>query len=948
MFRHYLYIVCFIVVSFISNNLQAETLSVITNIQKSPNDQREYLALNLPNQLQVMLVSDPTTDKASAAMDVYVGSADDPSDFLGLAHFLEHMLFLGTKKYPTPDEYQKFISEHGGAHNAMTSLEHTNYFFDIQAGFLEEALDRFAQQFTAPLFNAEYVEREVNAVHSEYTSKIKDDGRRFFETLKLALATDHPYSKFSVGNLDTLKDTPSKSLRDALLAFYEAHYSANNMRLVVLGKEPLPVLKDWVVEKFSNIPDRNITRREVSQPFFNENALPKQVNIQSVMDKRSLTLAFPIPSDRKHLDAKPVDYIANLIGHEGKGSLLSKLKELELVDSLSAGKQFDTNHNALFMINMSLTQKGLAEYDSIIDIVFDYIAMLKQQGIKKHYFDEQVTLLDIAFTYQEKTEPLHFTSSLAMALQDSQPEKVLSEYYTLKDYAPELYQRYLSALSPLNMLIVLNAKELPVNQKSPWYDVPYQISPVDAERLARFNIVNTYLDLFPPAANEFIPENTRLLATRTSKQPELLRQSEGYDVWYAADTSFGTPKANLFLTLRSAAANSSADHYNKTDIMIALVNDMLSEFTYPAYLAGLQFELYQHMRGLTIKISGYDDKQSILLQKILSTLKTGTFREDRFNIIKERLTRELENAKDKKPFEQAFSLAQNLLISPSWDEQERLASLATLTFNEMTKFREVFLDTLQTVLLANGNLTRASTLNIASLIEASLLKDATMSQIDRAKIIRLEGQNSWINYRLIDHPDTGYLFYLQGKDKTFREQAKFLLLNQAIATDYYADIRTDKQLGYIVFATGFSLLDVPAIAFVVQSPSSSAETLHKETMRFLNATQQTVSKMPEQSLERFKQAVISKLLKQNNTLYSVSNKYWQDIDRENYSFNTNEALANAVQQLNVQDLQQLIEELLSNKGRHLLLYTAKELGLSEDNLPAVKLSKDRIKTLQLF
>ncbi len=105
---------------------------VRTAIIKSPNDHREYRAVTLANGLIAVLVSDPSTDKAAAALTVYRGSYDDPEGRQGLAHFLEHMLFLGTTKYPDVDEYQNFITTHGGTFNAYTASDHTNYFFDMQ------------------------------------------------------------------------------------------------------------------------------------------------------------------------------------------------------------------------------------------------------------------------------------------------------------------------------------------------------------------------------------------------------------------------------------------------------------------------------------------------------------------------------------------------------------------------------------------------------------------------------------------------------------------------------------------------------------------------------------------------------------------------------------------------------------------------------------------------
>ena len=133
---------------------------------QSPNDDNAYRFITLENQLQVLLISDPETKKAAAALDVMVGSGDNPPGREGLAHFLEHMLFLGTDKYPDAAEYEEYTTEHGGTRNAYTSSEHTNYFFDIDQAFLPEALDRFAQFFIAPRFDAQYVLREKNAVEA--------------------------------------------------------------------------------------------------------------------------------------------------------------------------------------------------------------------------------------------------------------------------------------------------------------------------------------------------------------------------------------------------------------------------------------------------------------------------------------------------------------------------------------------------------------------------------------------------------------------------------------------------------------------------------------------------------------------------------------------------------------------------------------------------------------
>ena len=114
----------------------ADAIAEVTTPRVSPHDTRDYRILTLENGLTALLVSDPEADKAAASMNVSVGSAQDPEDLAGLAHFLEHMLFLGTEPFPEADAYQGYISRHGGSHNAFTAPQDTNSFFEIDPAAL--------------------------------------------------------------------------------------------------------------------------------------------------------------------------------------------------------------------------------------------------------------------------------------------------------------------------------------------------------------------------------------------------------------------------------------------------------------------------------------------------------------------------------------------------------------------------------------------------------------------------------------------------------------------------------------------------------------------------------------------------------------------------------------------------------------------------------------------
>lgn len=145
---------------------------------------RHYRVIEMPNKMKAVLISDPTCDKAAVSVAVHVGSlCEKPYKTDGLAHFLEHMLFLGTEKYPEEESYKKFLSQHGGGCNASTSDDWTRYYLYVAPDALDEGVDRIAQFFLHPLMDASCTDREMNAVDSEHRKNLQNDGRRAMQVL---------------------------------------------------------------------------------------------------------------------------------------------------------------------------------------------------------------------------------------------------------------------------------------------------------------------------------------------------------------------------------------------------------------------------------------------------------------------------------------------------------------------------------------------------------------------------------------------------------------------------------------------------------------------------------------------------------------------------------------------------------------------------------------------
>ncbi|KAJ3261754.1 hypothetical protein HK103_004705 [Boothiomyces macroporosus] len=159
--------------------------------------------IRLSNGLNAVLISDKNTPITSAALSVDAGSWHD-GRYEGTAHFLEHMLFLGTKKYPSESEYKRYISDANGSLNGYTANDHSLYYFqNVNPNKLVGALDRFSRFFYEPLFNENCVEREmigkiglISAVDEEYKKNILSDGWRALHVRKELSNPDHPFGIF--------------------------------------------------------------------------------------------------------------------------------------------------------------------------------------------------------------------------------------------------------------------------------------------------------------------------------------------------------------------------------------------------------------------------------------------------------------------------------------------------------------------------------------------------------------------------------------------------------------------------------------------------------------------------------------------------------------------------------------------------------------------------------
>jgi len=387
----------------------------INEVAVNPKSTAEDLQLNgavasqvvLENGLKVIVVSSPTSKFSSAAVGAQVGFSDDPVDAQGLSHFLEHMLFLGTKEFPVVGQYKQFLEANSGGSNAYTSSNHTNYYLQIRSDKFDEAVNRLSRFFVNPLFDKTFVEKEKSAVHNEFNLRFEDrkPNRAFMAFNKV----EGQFRGFGVGNEDTLREATAEDTRK----LFEKHYYAENMHAVLSGPQSIRDLKELARKYFSDIKSNPQGKKNVYDQTLKIDLaqLPAQLNIKA--NDQTKSVEFFIPTMNPSAENKAARaVVGSLLGDESPESLMVVLQEKGLARP-GAGAISGAAYPSGVNITVQLSDEGFKKIEETAEYVLGYIAFLKNQELPA-YLDEENKLSNAASKIA--AEYFDVTSSLTQGL----------------------------------------------------------------------------------------------------------------------------------------------------------------------------------------------------------------------------------------------------------------------------------------------------------------------------------------------------------------------------------------------------------------------------------------------------------------------------------------------------------------------------------------------------
>lgn len=929
--------ICFFIISsilFISQVFTQEKYyqiiedkSDLTILTPSLKD-RKTIKMRLSNGLKVYIISDKQTDKSAAALAVHAGSWDDPLQYPGMAHFCEHMLFKGSKKYPQEAEYFKFIYDNSGTPNAFTASDRTVYMFSINHQAFEEALDRLSHFFKDPLFDTSHIAKELYAVDQEFSKNIENDGWRTYMISKEIGNPLHPNAKFSTGNSKTLGSIPPSELRK----WYQTHYSSNQMALVVYSNLDIDTLIKIVVEKFNSIPNIGKDQPIIKEKLFLQDNLGKMVYIKPVNDLQILNIEWEMPSKFTFDETKSCDLIAYTLKRGQKYSLLEALKKQHLAEDLDVNFEKSGSNSSFFSIEIKLTDLGTQKISDVINLSFETINNLKESSIPYYLFHEMQSIAKLNYQYQSHIDAFDFVCNHATKMLDEDISTYPRKTILATEYSSDNVLEILKNLNHDNCELFLIADpqktKVVLDKKEKWMSAEYAIKDLDKNLKSSLskNLSNPNIKL--PEPNTYIPTNLQIITSKESTNkisPTKIVSDDFGSIYYLKDDLYKVPQIAFQIRVKDKMFDGKIKSEVLKDIYIKALNERLTSTTFSAVSAGLYPSVSSDTFHLKIDIFGYSEKASYLLEEVLKTISTLDITKTDFDIYTSSLYKDYLNEQKILPLLQAKNHLTHILLPTHFTSDEKLNQLKEISYKDFTDFKNDILKTTYIEAFLSGNLTLKDAESVWVDLKDILGKSPFLPKDHYKKQIFVisDNQGPYLIHKKTPLLGNGVILAIDQSDFTFKNRASQNILTQVLKEAFFTSLRSEQKTSYIAVASDAELERRLFQFLLVQSNSHDVNDLLSRFEIFIETYLTNISNnIPKERFENVKNNIIETLKTPYKNLSEMANCLNNLAFEYNADFAWYEKRIDALKELSYDDFLSFCKTYLSkdNKKRLAILF----------------------------
>ncbi|PWU14928.1 MAG: hypothetical protein C5B49_12480 [Bdellovibrio sp.] len=876
--------------AFALTNLSPEIYIENLKQQKSQIFQTQQESLILPNGLRLLLVSDPRAKESACTVSVNTGFVDDPVAYRGLAHYLEHMLFLGSQKYPDKEEFLRFVNERSGKSNAFTTDEDTNFFLTIGDQDFAAAVDRLAQFFIEPRFDEKYLEKELSQIQSEYDTNVQDSDFFLPYMRHLNLKKEHPLHWSFQGNRETLGHVPREVMRD----FFWRHYSADNMNVAIVSSLPLRELKK-LSEVFSRVPRRGTQKGPILPTA--DAITPTVVKIKSALQTHHLFLYFTLPpAGKSDWQTKNYEILASRLDEDAPGTLSSFLKEQGLIYDIGSGVQNWRGWRDLY-VSSTLTESGVAQWEQIASTVLAYIADLQKTRLSEALAANEKRRRELSYLY-DFVSPVRSAVSLARGMGFFDPQEVETNQTLIPAPSADDFHRQVQLLNPQHTSIYLISPTVTAQEKPEFYQFSYSVDPIDKYPWIANPRPISGFKTSEPTTNPYLPRNLGLISVQNEKPHEIVNLP-GVSVTHYPSIEFKQPLASLILDFRFSKDFPPSSRSAAISLLLNQYLDLALKKPFSeAHVAGYGWSLLFSSLGGALSVTGYSDH----LESV-SLAVAGFFRNLRIDEAElRRQATLLQKLLAQKEFEESFKQAlwlRTSAVDPHSVEVEKIqGELSQITAKEVEEFKSAVFRSGRFRFLAFGNLDESQSRKLSQEV-MKVLESRPSEDVVPLKITEYPVRGSAFSTTRPGE-NHAWLAEFQVPDSSVKSFAKAHLLGALLNMKFFEDMRTEQELGYVTQLGVQDLRTGPSLLFLIQTAKPLLE-INKSCNSWIAEAPRVLNSMPAETFESARTARISQLRKGHSSFVQKFLSVAINFSNE-WSFDREEQEAFELEKLTLPDL----------------------------------------------
>jgi len=791
-------------------------LTVLTPSLKN----RKTAKIRLANGMNIYLISDPQTDQSAAALAVQAGSWQDPSEYPGMAHFLEHMLFMGTKPYPSENDFSKYISNHAGKQNAYTMPDRTVYMFSVSHNGFEGALDRFSHFFIDPLFNPKEVNSELLVVDQEHAKNLENDDWRLYMVSKEIGNQNHPNAKFSTGNSETLSKIPNSALKK----WFKDNYSSHLMQLVIYSNKPIDELKNLVDSKFSLVKTNNKNPFYTNQKLGSRKQKNTLIHIKPIKNTQKIYIEWELPRSFANDKTKTAELLAYTLDRGQKYSLEEILRSKNLIELVSVDVERVGKHHAVFQISIELTEQGIKNKENVIKHCLDAFDSVRSAKVPSYLFKEKQTIAKLNYQYQERTDAFNFVKMHAHKLIDEHLETYPQNTVLATGYNHKKMQKLLNFLTIDNAHIyIIAAPEkagVLLDHKEKWMGCEYGFTPITTVEIEKYSQKSPNSSIRIPPPNPFIPSSLKLLKSESINTGHKIVADDDFGkVFYLKDNEFQVPEVSLHLHILSPALNGTARSNVLAELFIQHFNYKLNPVFNCAASANIAAASGVSRHRINFIIEGFSEKISLFVEEVFKEITSLYPTEQEFITIKNQLKKDYENFSKELPVIQAIVNMKSILASDINTKEEMLKSLQEINYEDYLAFQNNLFQKTYLEGFFAGNLTLKDAEGIYSDIRhfLSINPYPRSEHLNRRVFSLAQCQKPHLVESSTNVSGHGIILTIDQGSFSFQKRASQEILGQIIHESFFDTLRTKQKTAYIARAWPFELEKRLFMNFAVQS-----------------------------------------------------------------------------------------------------------------------------------